>query len=251
MLIKLIALSALLVMGGNASANTLESQVSAAEIRVLSVRSGSGGTGADVRLMGSQPVILQAMEGATEADIQWANHVRQAYELALAVGCGPLEFTLVTQSLDQLRSISVEGALPITGNDPGQVLSQFFKALIRNSDTVSLDLYVAVIDAPDEWQAMLEAIRTASVSTPSLIAGTGHRFSLPVVMEPGGEFASAHSPTPGINVDFVSFSGGTVDMTITADAAVPKGLHPVYFYGKDSKFEPAARIDLRIDPPQN
>lgn len=251
MLGKIVLLFLLLAAGTGANATTLESRLDAAETRVSSVRSGPGGAGVEVHLAGTQPVTLQAADGAMGPDIQWAKHVSDAYELAIALGCKPLDQTLVTRSLGHSRSISLEGSLPITGSEPGQVLAQFFKALLRDAEGVPLDLYVAVNEAPPEWSAVLEAIRKTSVSTPSLMAGMQSQLSLPGVIKPGEELTKAHSPTPGISVDFVSFSGDTVDVIITADVAVPKGLHPVYFYGKDSRFEPAARIDLRIEPPPN
>jgi len=247
--VTLLFLLGLAATGANAT--PLESRLSAAETRVSSVQFGAGGTGVEVRLAGTQPVILEAADDAMAADIQWAKHVSDAHELAIALGSNPIEHTVVTRSLGQSRSISLEGAIPITGSEPGEVLAKFLKGLVRDAEDVSLDLYVAVTEAPLEWPAVLAAIRQVSVSTPSLVAGTKSQFSLPGVMKFGDEFAKAHSPTPGISVDFVSFSGNSVDVIITADAAVPKGLHPVYFYRKDSRFEPAARIDLRIEPPPN
>lgn len=249
MLIKIVVLALATAFSGNAFAETLEARLVAAETRVAALQSGFGGSGTEVRLIGTEPVTLQAEEGAAEADMIWANHVRQTYELALVVGGLRLEQPLITQSLGGMRSIALEGALPIAGGDSSQVLARFFKALIRQSDAVSLDLFVAVTNASDNWAAVLEAIRDVSVSTPSLIAGTERQFSLPVVLEPGVLVASALSPTPGISIDSVAVSGGQISMRITADSAVPKGLHPVYFYTQDSKFEPAARVDLKVESP--
>lgn len=249
MLIKIVSLVVACVLSTNAFADTLQARLDAAATRVASVQRGGGGSGAEVRLIGVDPVILRAGEGATDADMRWANHVRQAYELALAVGGSLVEQPMVTQSLHDVRSVAVEGAVPIAGRHPEQILARFFKALLRESETISLDLFVAVTDTPDDWAAVLKAIRDVSVSTPSLIAGTERQVSLPVVLEAGELVAAAHSPTPGISIDSLSFSGGQVSMRITADSAVPKGLHPVYFYTQDSKFEPAARVDLRVEPP--
>lgn len=251
MLIKMIALMFATTFGASALADTLDARLLAAETRVAAIRSGPGGGGAEVYLFGTEPVTLKPAEGVIDADIAWANHVRQAYELALAFGASPLEQPLVTQSFDGLRSIALEGALPVAGRDPGGVLARFFKALIRQSEAVSLDLFIAVIDAPDDWAAVLGVIRDATVSTPAVVAGTERQLSLPVVLESSVVLAAAHSPTPGISIDSLSFSGGQVSMRITADSAVPKGLHPVYFYTQDSKFEPAARVNLRVEPPLN
>lgn len=249
MLARSVVLSVLMLLSSPGLADTLEARLVAAETRIASLGRSPGGNGAEILLVGSRPIMRRASEGAAEADMAWANHVMQAYALALAVGVSPLEQVLITQSLGQTRSVSVEGGLPISESAATVVLAKFFKALIRDSGDVPLDIYAGVLGAPDDWAAVLSAIREASVSTPSLIAGTTAVLSSELTIRAGALLASAHSPTPGISIDSVSLSGGQVSMAITAHAAVPKGLHPVYFYTDDSKFEPVASLNLRIDPP--
>jgi len=210
------------------------------------------GSGADVYLASGAcgTLIVKASDDAVAADLTWARQVAEADGLARALGAPSIEADLTVNNFPGQVGITTGEAVRLSGSAPGPVLALFFESRVKESSTLSLDTLGVIVDAPETWEDLLDHLRT-ELEPPVLIAtGSVHSIALPEGVMARRDTLQAVSPAPGLKGSVSQREDGSFELAIQTTESVPFGVHRVYLYGGESRFEPIDALNVNVVKPE-
>lgn len=188
-------------------------------------------------------------KNVNSADILWANKVKDAYDLAVAIGIPPIENNILVRSLEGYFGVTVEGYFPIFGQNPSSVISKFFKSLFlnrQNDDVIKTEFIILLLDLPDQWDKILLSVGSFFVPKEILEIGTSGEIIFSSDKFDINEVKYASSIDNNISFTVLRYIENKLIIKYKVDESVSLGKYSVYLYGKKSKLIPIDQFDVLV-----